>query len=361
MYQSNCNPNTTFTPAMFKKATGKLKYNLTNDYLFRATLQESPATLREVVRSVLGLSLEQIHSVEVLNPIILGQNIMAKDFILDVRVLLNNNTQVNLEMQVLNHGNWPERSLLYLCRSFDQLNKGEDYLHVKPVIQVCFLNFTLFEDNREFFSTHMITNIKNHRIYSDKLKLLVVDLTCIELATEEDKDRHTDCLAKLFKATTWEEINMLASNNSMIENAAETIYRLSADEAIREQCEAREDYYRLQRTVQKEIEQQKTQLDEQKTQIDEQKTQIDEQKTQIDEQKTQIDEQKIQINRQQSQLEQQQNQIEQQKTQLDQKEQYIQRTKQLFTFLIRDMRHEDMQRACTDDDFLKMLLDEYHV
>ena len=59
MYQSNCNPNTTFTPAMFKKATGKLKYNLTNDYLFRATLQESPTTLREVVRSVLGLSLEQ--------------------------------------------------------------------------------------------------------------------------------------------------------------------------------------------------------------------------------------------------------------------------------------------------------------
>ena len=327
---------------------------MTNDYLFRATLQESPATLREVVRSVLGLSNEQICSVEILNPIILGQNITAKDFILDVRVLLNNNTQVNLEMQVLNHGNWPERSLQYLCRSFDQLNKGEDYLHVKPVIQVCFLNFTLFEDNREFFSTHMFTNIKNHRIYSDKLKLLVVDLTCIELATEEDKNRHTDCLAKLFKATTWEEIKMLASNNTMIENAAETIYRLSADEAIREQCEAREDYYRLQRTIQKEIDQQKSQIDEQKTQIDEQKTQIDEQKTQINRQQSQLEQQ-------QTQLEQQQTQIEQQKTQLDQKEQYIQRTKQLFTFLIRDMRHEDMQRACTDDDFLKMLLDEYHV
>ena len=333
MYQSNCIPNTTSTPAMFKKAAGKLKYNLTNDYLFRATLQESPATLREVVRSVLGLSLEQICSVEILNPIILGQNITAKDFILDVRVLLNNNTQVNLEMQVLNHGNWPERSLQYLCRSFDQLNKGEDYLHVKPVIQVCFLNFTLFEDNREFFSTHMFTNIKNHRIYSDKLKLLVVDLTCIELATEEDKNRHTDCLAKLFKATTWEEIKMLASNNSMIENAAETIYRLSADEAIREQCEAREDYYRLQRTIQKEIDQQKIQIDEQKSQLEQQQTQ----------------------------LEQQQTQIEQQKTQLDQKAQYIQRTKQLFTFLVRDARHEDLQCACKDDAFLKILLDEYHI
>ena len=312
MYQSNCNPNTTSTPAMFKKATGKLKYNLTNDYLFRATLQESPTTLREVVRSVLGLSLEQIRSVEILNPIILGQNIAAKDFILDVRVLLNNNTQVNLEMQVLNHGNWPERSLQYLCRSFDQLNKGENYLQVKPVIQVCFLNFSLFEENKEFFSTYMFTNIKNHRIYSDKLKLLVVDLTCIELATEEDKNRHTDCLAKLFKATTWEEINMLATNNTIIENAAETIYRLSADEAIREQCEAREDYYRLQRTVQKELEETREEL-------------------------------------------------EQTKVEFEQKEQYMQRTKQLFSFLVRDARHEDLQRACNDDAFLKILLDEYHI
>ena len=133
---------------------------------------------------------------------------------------------------------------------------------------------------------------------------------------------------------------MLASDNTIIENTAETIYRLSADEAIRELCEAREDYYRLQRTIQKEIDEQKTQIDEQKTQIDEQKTQIDEQKTQI---------------------EQQQSQIHQHKCQLEQKEQYIQRTKQLFSFLIRDMRHEDMQRACIDDDFLKALLEEYHV
>ena len=147
---------------------------------------------------------------------------------------------------------------------------------------------------------------------------------------------------------------MLASNNTMIENAAETIYRLSADEAIREQCEAREDYYRLQRTIQKEIDQQKSQIDEQKTQIDEQKTQLDEQKTQISRQQSQLE-------KQQTQLEQQKSQLEQKDDQLDQKEQYMQRTKQLFSVLARDMRHEDLQRACVDEDFLKELLDEYHI
>ena len=140
---------------------------------------------------------------------------------------------------------------------------------------------------------------------------------------------------------------MLASDNTIIENTAETIYRLSADEAIRELCEAREDYYRLQRTIQIEI--------------DEQKTQIDEQKTQIDEQKTQIEHQQSQLEQQQSKIDQQKSQLEQKDDQLDKQEQYMQRTKQLFSFLARDMRHEDLQRACVDEDFLKELLDEYHV
>ena len=172
---------------------------------------------------------------------------------MDSRVLLNNHTVINLEMQVLNLGNWPERSLAYMCRSFDRLNRGDDYVEVKPVVQVCFLDFTLFKEYPEFFSTYMFTNIKNHIIYSDKLKLYVVDLTCIDRATEEDKLRGIYHWAKLFKAKTWEEIKMLAGSSTFLEEAAETAYRLSAEEKIRMQCEAREDYYRQQRYIQKQL------------------------------------------------------------------------------------------------------------
>lgn len=52
--------------------------------------------------------------------------------------------------------------------------------------------------------------------------------------------------ASLFKATTWEEINMLAKENEYIDEAANTIYQLTQEEKIRMQCEAREDYYRTQ-------------------------------------------------------------------------------------------------------------------
>lgn len=50
--------------------------------------------------------------------------------------------------------------------------------------------------------------------------------------------------AKFFKATTWEEIKMLAQNNEYIAGTVLRLKKLSDDEKIRMQCEARQDYER---------------------------------------------------------------------------------------------------------------------
>lgn len=150
-------------------------------------------------------------------------------------------------MQVINEHNWSERSLSYLCRAFDNLNCGDEYSNVKAAIHIGFLDFTLFPECPEFYSTNMLLNVKNHKIYSDKFRLSVLDLTHIELATEEDKRFHIDYWASLFKATTWEEIKMLAQKDAIIEEASDTIYHLTQEEQIRQQCEARADFLYWQR------------------------------------------------------------------------------------------------------------------
>ena len=101
------------------------------------------------------------------------------------------------------------------------------------------INMKLFSDSPEFYATYMMTNIKNQRIYSSKLRLSVLDLTHIDLATEEDRKYHIDYWASLFKATTWEEIKMLAQKDGMIKEATDTIIQLTRDEQIRQRCEAR--------------------------------------------------------------------------------------------------------------------------
>lgn len=231
-------------------SSGPLVVPMTNDYLFRALLQQNNRVLKGLICSLLRLSEEEVLTAEITNPIELGTSLTDKTFILDVKVSLNNLAIINLELQVINQHNWVERSLSYLCRSFDTLQAGQNYLNAKPVIQIGLLNYTLFPEHPEFYGSYQLLNVKNNSLYSDKLRLSVLDLTQIDLATEEDKSCQLDLWARLFKATTWEEINMLAQENEAIKEAAGTVYQLTQEERIRMECEAREDFYRTQRDIQ---------------------------------------------------------------------------------------------------------------
>ena len=173
------------TPIM--EATGNIDYGLTNDYMFRAILQKSRKTLIGLASALLHLNPEDIKDIEITNPIILGESINAKTFILDVNILLNNSRMLNLEMQVNNLHNWENRSLCYLCSDFSQLNKGDAYEDIKPVINIGILDYTLFEDAPEFYAEFELLNKKTHRRYSDKLGISVLDLTQIDMASDEDK------------------------------------------------------------------------------------------------------------------------------------------------------------------------------
>ncbi len=228
----------------YMRATGKLPYTLINDYMFKALLQKNQKVLKHLICSLLHLQQEDIRSVKVTNPILLGavqtEDFDGKTFVLDINVLLNDQTLINLEMQVADYRNWPERSMVYLCRNFDRLHSGQDYMEIKPTIHIGFLDFTLFPEHPEFYATYMMMNVKNHHIFTDRITLSVVNLKHMELATQEDREWKIDYWASLFKATTWEELKMLAEQNPVMGDAAETIYELTADEAIREQCKARE-------------------------------------------------------------------------------------------------------------------------
>ena len=78
--------------------------------------------------------------------------------IMDVLVVLNDGRLIDLEMQMTNEYNWPDRSISYASRNFDQLKRGEYYIDAKPVHSIGFLNFTLFEDNPEFNALYQLNS-----------------------------------------------------------------------------------------------------------------------------------------------------------------------------------------------------------
>ena len=230
-----------------KDATGEVEFRLTNDCMFHVVFQKNPKALLGLCASLLHMHPEEIRSVEVLNPFEFKTMPTDKTFILDLKVLLNDNSIINFEVQVVDEADWPERSLTYACRTFDHLKKGESYLDVKPVRHIGFLDYDLKGVTPEFYATYQLLNIKNHEIYTGKFALSVVNLNQIELATEEDRKYGINHWARLFKATTWEAIKKMAQENEYISSAAETMFESSQDESMRIFMEGVEEANRIRR------------------------------------------------------------------------------------------------------------------
>lgn len=82
---------------------------------------------------------------------------------------------------------------------------------------------------------------------------------------------------------------MYAESDEYLQEAADTVYKLTQEEKIRQQCEAREDYYRrtagrerLLRETQELVREKQSQLDEKQKQLDEQKAMLDRQSNTIE-------------------------------------------------------------------------------
>ena len=266
--------------------SGALIVPMTNDYLFRALLQRNNLVLKGLICALLHMKEADISSVIITNPIRLGDTIDNKTFVLDINVILNQHHIINLEMQVVNLNNWQDRSLSYLARNFDHLKKGEDYKLTHPVIQIGLLDYTLFPEHPEFYSTYQflnVINVINHTLYSDKWRISVLDLSRIDLATEEDRQYQLDYWAALFKAKTWEELQMLAQDNHYFKEASETVYELTQEERIRQQCLAREDYNRTMKGIENDFAALKAGLADANQQLSEKDQQLSEQSQQLSE------------------------------------------------------------------------------
>ena len=263
-------------------ATGEIEYNMTNDYMFRALFQKNNNALKGLLSALLHMQPEEILSVEVTNPILIGEEIKDKEFRLDIKAVLNDYQQVNLEMQIVNRYDWPERSIGYLSRMYNTLQRGKQYINTKPAIHIGILNFSPFEAQHIFYSRNLLMDIVQHRIYSSKFAVNVLDLSHIELATDEDKDWNLDFWAKLFKAKTWEEIKMIAKDNEYFTEASNTLCDLYENFNVRERCRDREDYELEQKYLHDTITKQAEELEQFKKDSEQKDSMLEQQAKELD-------------------------------------------------------------------------------
>ena len=214
-----------------------------NDFMFHSVFQNNIKALKGLLCALLHLPKDSITDIQIMNPIEFGNDIMSKTCVLDLKIKINHNKIINIEMQVANLGDWKERSLTYLCRNFDNMQSGDEYLYVTPCVHIGILDFSLKGLTPKLYSEFKMVDTKTSEIYSDKLSLYVLNLLQTDNPDYEQEDPELYYWAKLFKAAEWEEFKMLAEKNEYIKEVVFTLHEMSEEEKVREECEARERYY----------------------------------------------------------------------------------------------------------------------
>ena len=207
------------------------------DFCFKE-LMEDEEVRNAFLAAVLGINLEEIVESRILPSHLRQKDKDDKLGILDVRVLLNNKEQIDIEIQVTSSEYWAERTLFYLGKMFvDQLKPGEDYQKLEKCIHVGILNFTLFDDE-EYYSRFHFWSDQGRKMYSDKFEIHTLELP--KLAKHEYPETELLKWLQFINAETKEEFEMAAEKSEYIKKAYEDLNRISADEEKRLEYEARE-------------------------------------------------------------------------------------------------------------------------
>ena len=201
----------------------KLEYTLKNDTLFKMLFVKYPELLKHLVSNLLGIQLESIGEFVISNPEISPEALGEKFCRLDINMVVDGQ-RVDLEIQVNDEGDYPERSLYYWAREYSSsLVEGKKYTELPRTIVVSILAFNLFDDSEEFHSEFRALEVKRHTQLSDKMSLHYFELP--KLPKEICADDEQRLWLLLFKAETEEELKKIEALGVPVMKQAIKAYR----------------------------------------------------------------------------------------------------------------------------------------
>ena len=209
------------------------------DFAFKEIMADEAARTG-FLSAMLHLKPEEIRETHILNSNLRKLHENDKLGILDVRVSLNDDTEIDTEIQLSEMKVWADRSLFYVSKMFtEQIEKGQDYGVLKKCVNISILDFILFEKETEFYSCFHIREDTRHFLYTDKMEFHILELPKLPKPLDAGGS-DIELWARFINAERKEEFDMLATQNPYIEKAYEKLQVISQDKEKRMEYEARE-------------------------------------------------------------------------------------------------------------------------
>ncbi|MCL2054287.1 MAG: Rpn family recombination-promoting nuclease/putative transposase [Oscillospiraceae bacterium] len=186
----------------------ELEYKFTYDLLFKMIFTKYVKLLKSLVATLINIPLDSIEQFEIRNAEIPPETLGDKFCRLDINMVVNGQ-RVDLEVQVDNAGDFPERSLYYWAREYSTaLQVGDSYSDLPKAIVISIVSFTMFNDYDGFHSEFHALEVSRHTQLTDKFCLHYFELPKLPVENLSKTDRLSLWLA-LFKAKTEEDLKQI--------------------------------------------------------------------------------------------------------------------------------------------------------
>jgi len=219
--------------ATIKDKSTKLEYTFKSDVLFKMLFVKYPNLLKRLVAVLLGIPLESIEKFQTINTEMPPEEIGKKFCRLDINMIVNGK-RVNLEIQVEDKGNYPERSMFHWAKMFtSSLPAGNNYSLLPKTIVISILGFKQFECD-EVHSDFAPMEVNRHEILSDKQRYHFFELPKLPDVDSIDTSNEKNLWLALFNAETEDELEKLISYGGEVMSQAVEAYRgITATEEFR--------------------------------------------------------------------------------------------------------------------------------
>jgi len=227
--------------------------NPKTDFAFKKIFgsEQSKDILISFLNALLYQGRAVIQDVEILNHYLAPQIQGIKDTYLDVKAKITGDKTVIIEMQVLNVEGFEKRILYNAAKAYSiQLQPGEDYTILSPVIALTITDFEMFEHLNQVISNFML---KEKRLLTDypinDLELVFVELPKFSKSLEELETLTEQWIYFIKTARTLETIPETMAQVPEIRKAFEVANQANLTMEELEALEQREIYIHDQRNA----------------------------------------------------------------------------------------------------------------
>lgn len=198
-------------------------------------LFQNETVLRYFISAVLAIPPEDIRTIHLKNTFLRRRYRKQKQGILDILAEMNDDSKINIELQVKHYAYWDRRQLFYLSKLYtEDMRSGEDYALLKKCVSISILDFNL-TDRKEYHHVYRLRDQQGYE-FSDLLEIHILELRKKQKETEEMEELEE--WIRFFRTDCEEDLDMIKTKNPGILEAIRIVKEMNLSRWMRIRYEA---------------------------------------------------------------------------------------------------------------------------